>query len=93
MKVLLETKGISFLLGVVLLGNLNAAVIDIRTEDYLGRVVIEKRDFVIISPSHSLSGSSIPNITICESKECRENFISKMKHLYRTNGISIITVK
>lgn len=72
---------------------LDASVIDIQTEDYLGKIAIEKRDFVIVSPSHSLANSNIPNITICESKECREKFIEKMKHLYRTNSISVFTVK
>ena len=72
---------------------LNAAVIDVHTEDYIGKLTIEQRDFVIVSPSHSLASTNAPNIVICESAECREEFIEKMQHLYRTNGISVFKIR
>lgn len=80
------------ILSMLLATRLNAAVIDVHTEDYLGKLTIEKRDFVIVSPSHSLA-SNAPNVIICESEQCRHNFIDKMKHLYRTNGISVFEVR
>ena len=77
----------------LLAAKLNGAVIDVHTEDYIGKLTIEKRDFVIVSPSHSLASNSAPNIVICESTECREEFIEKMQHLYRTNGISVFKIR
>ena len=85
---------IGLLIAFLLLGvKASGAVIDVHTEDYIGKLTIEKRDFVIVSPSHSLASNSAPNIVICESTECREEFIEKMQHLYRTNGISVFKIR
>ena len=70
-----------------------AAIYDVYTEDLAGRLVIEKRDHVIVDPSHSLASSTFTEVKVCSTHTCREEYISYMKNLYRTKGISIITVK
>ena len=70
-----------------------AAIYDVYTEDLSGRLVIEKRDHVIVDPSHSLASSTFTTVVVCSTNTCRKDYIDYMKNLYRTNGISVITVK
>ena len=66
----------------------------IQTEDYLGRVIISKSDYIIVSREHSLANHyGITNRIVCETNECISDNIRRLKHKWRTRGISVITIK
>lgn len=73
-----------------------AAIYDIYTSKVTGRLVIQPGDTIIVSPKNPLTTALRPayiKLVVCETQSCRDNYKSHMQHLYRTNGITIHTIK
>ena len=75
---------------------LNASILDLRTDDVLGKVVIQKGDYVIVragNPVINMLGNKAIHVIICSSYPCRVANIKRLKRLYRTRGIRLLTIK
>jgi len=78
----------------LLTGIVTGAIYDVYTENLYGKVVIERGDTVIVPPNHSLiKAPSYIKVKVCKTLDCRKNYISQMKHRYRTNGITVGEVR
>lgn len=67
----------------------------IQTEDYLGRIAIEKTDYIIVPSNHSLITryNTLGTVVICDTLDCIENKVMQLNRKWRTKGISVIIIK
>lgn len=66
----------------------------IKTENYLGKATIAKADYLIVSEGHSLANHyGVTNRILCDSEQCVLDNVKRLKHKWRTRGVSVITLK
>lgn len=70
-------------------------IINIYTDDIIGKVTIERSDIVILNSgskwNYLLKTLHITIIT-CNTEECRLKTIYKYKNIYKTNTIGVLNV-
>lgn len=65
----------------------------LETADLLGKCVIEIGDVIIKHPSMDLYIPRGIEVIECTTRECVSYETERLQNLYRTNGISVITIK
>ena len=81
---------------IVLLISLNLSaktLFIIDTTDILGKCTISKGDIMIVHPTLNIHIPRGIEVIECETRECVIYETERLQHLYRTNGISVITIK